>query len=102
MTAGQMLGLVTDMNNKGTAQGYQHRVYNVGTTRLEFTMDGNSQYIVDSKDWKVYPNIKSIPTKTLGYENAFDCKTNRIDDNTNIVPAKIDSAGNVLQKGVIG
>lgn len=102
MPASQVLGLVADMNSKGTSQGYQHRVYNTGTTRVEFTMDGNSQYMVDSKDWKVYPNIRSLPTKTLGYENVFDCKTNRIDDNTNIVPAKIDQQGYILQKGVIG
>ena len=102
MTASQMVNVVADMNSKGSAQGYQHRDYNVGTKRLEFNTNEDSKFIVDTRDMSVYPNIKSIPAKTLGFENVFDCKTNRIDDNTPITPAKIENQGYIIQKGVIG
>ena len=102
MTASDMLNKVTDMNRQGSAQGYQHRDYNVGTKRLEFNTNEDSKFIVDTRDMSVYPNIKSIPVKTLGFENVFDCKTNRIDDNTPITPAKIENQGYIIQKGVIG
>ena len=106
MPATQVVNLVKDWLNKGGAEGYQRRVYNFGTKKAEFILnpDRNSVYYAcDTRDGSVYPVISQLPTKSSLYSEAlFDMRSRRIDDDTPITPAKIDQAGYVLQKGVIG
>ena len=85
---------------------HQYRVYNVGTSRLEFSSDPSAQYICEQSDlnaeeYYVLPNQTDF-FKTLSLSpDVFSFSGSMVTDQYRIRLAVADSSGNICEKGEI-